>query len=266
MAVQVINIGNVANDGTGDDLREAFIKVNANFEELDLRDDEQTTVSNLGAEGEGLYYNKVNYDLQFKKIIGGDNITLTATDDNITISNDLSAVVQSDVEGDTFVNKEFTFDGRIKYNNVYATFADLPDATTFHGMFAHVHDTGAAYFAHAGAWVELANKDETFTEVAADLTPQLGGNLDAQGFNLLNVGNINAAEITGAFIGNLTGNVVGNVHGYDIRDWAKNNAGFDFGGISPDFTSILELFISTVDVDFGTYGSPADYNVDLGTI
>lgn len=48
MAVQLIQIGNVANDGTGDDLREAFIKVNQNFEELDLRDDEQTTASNLG--------------------------------------------------------------------------------------------------------------------------------------------------------------------------------------------------------------------------
>ena len=32
MAVQTINIGNAANDGTGDDLREAFIKVNNNFE------------------------------------------------------------------------------------------------------------------------------------------------------------------------------------------------------------------------------------------
>ena len=35
MTVQLINIGNVANDGTGDDLREAFIKVNQNFEEID---------------------------------------------------------------------------------------------------------------------------------------------------------------------------------------------------------------------------------------
>ena len=31
MAIQTINVGNLANDGTGDDLREAFIKVNQNF-------------------------------------------------------------------------------------------------------------------------------------------------------------------------------------------------------------------------------------------
>ena len=31
MANSIINIGTLANDGTGDDLREAFIKVNNNF-------------------------------------------------------------------------------------------------------------------------------------------------------------------------------------------------------------------------------------------
>ena len=34
MAIQTINIGTIANDGTGDDLREAFVKVNNNFTEL----------------------------------------------------------------------------------------------------------------------------------------------------------------------------------------------------------------------------------------
>ena len=37
MAINLINIGNIANDGTGDDLREAFVKVNNNFEELDFQ-------------------------------------------------------------------------------------------------------------------------------------------------------------------------------------------------------------------------------------
>jgi hypothetical protein len=34
MTQQVINVGTVANDGTGDPLRTAFIKVNANFAEV----------------------------------------------------------------------------------------------------------------------------------------------------------------------------------------------------------------------------------------
>tara|TARA_B100001093_G_scaffold67502_1_gene57575 strand:+ start:4962 stop:10319 length:5358 start_codon:yes stop_codon:yes gene_type:complete len=41
---------------------------------------------------------------------------------------------------------------RFHYNNLN----DLPSANTYHGMFAHVHATGKAYYAHNGAWVELA--------------------------------------------------------------------------------------------------------------
>ena len=34
MSIETINIGNIANDGTGDDLRSAFIKVNNNFKHI----------------------------------------------------------------------------------------------------------------------------------------------------------------------------------------------------------------------------------------
>ena len=44
MAIQTINIGTIANDGTGDDLREAFVKVNNNFTELDTRDPKRLLV------------------------------------------------------------------------------------------------------------------------------------------------------------------------------------------------------------------------------
>ena len=38
----------------------------------------------------------------------------------------------------------------------YDQLTDLPAAGDWHGMFAHVHATGHAYFAHAGQWVQLA--------------------------------------------------------------------------------------------------------------
>ena len=49
---------------------------------------------------------------------------------------------------------------KVLFGNVYPTLADLPDANTYHGMFAHVHATGKGYFAHGGNWVELANNDD----------------------------------------------------------------------------------------------------------
>jgi hypothetical protein len=38
---------------------------------------------------------------------------------------------------------------------VYSSEADLPPAESNHGMFAHVHATGSAYYAHAGFWIKL---------------------------------------------------------------------------------------------------------------
>ena len=88
MAVQLINIGNVANDGTGDDLREAMVKINSNFEELDLRDDEQTTGVSLGFGASAVFKQKLNYELQFRGLAAGDDITLTQSDSVITIAAD----------------------------------------------------------------------------------------------------------------------------------------------------------------------------------
>ena len=49
----------------------------------------------------------------------------------------------------------------------FDTTASLPSATDYHGMFAHVHAEGAAYFAHNGNWVELANSSSFATDIAA---------------------------------------------------------------------------------------------------
>ena len=49
--------------------------------------------------------------------------------------------------------------GENKIPALYADLASLPSASTYHGMFAHVHATGKGYFSHAGNWLELINKD-----------------------------------------------------------------------------------------------------------
>jgi hypothetical protein len=58
----------------------------------------------------------------------------------------------------------------------YDTEADLPAAGTVHGMFAHVHGTGSAYFAHAGLWVKLASTESpTFTGTVSGITKTMVG-------------------------------------------------------------------------------------------
>ena len=62
---------------------------------------------------------------------------------------------------------------KILYSNVYADLVDLPTASTYHGMFAHVHATGKGYFAHSGNWVELANSSDVPT-ATSNLTNDSG--------------------------------------------------------------------------------------------
>ena len=74
---------------------------------------------------------------------------------------------------------DITSTGKILYSNMYAQTSDLPSASTYHGMFAHVHATGKGYFAHGGAWIELANQTNlsstTTTANAAQVPPTITG-------------------------------------------------------------------------------------------
>ena len=109
--------------------------------------------------------------------------------------------------------------GKVYFKNVFANLEDLPSATDWHGMFAHVHATGKAYFAHAGAWIPLAQESGgTLLQVAADdstvrsigygETLQIAGGggittaSDAEGkitvTASLNLGDINDVTTTGA--------------------------------------------------------------------
>jgi len=86
MTIESINLGNQVNDGLGDNLREAFRKVNANF--ASLSNDLTVTGINIPttSSGEGIFAGKSNNFLQFKKLLAGDKIVLTANDENITIN------------------------------------------------------------------------------------------------------------------------------------------------------------------------------------
>ena len=234
MAVQLINIGNIANDGTGDDLREAFIKTNANFEELDLRDDEQTTAKNLGDTGEGLFFRRNVYDLEFKKISAGSNVTLTADDNKIVIAAD-SGVSDLTITADT---------GNVVLDDSAAlTISGGADIST-----AIVG--GVLTVAYTGV-----------TDLVSDTTPQLSADLDAQANNLLNVGTIATSGITGPLIGNVTGLV----HGIDIRTIAGNDQA-DFGAINPVIENLLQYVIINTDIDWESIVTPNTGIFDLGAI
>lgn len=84
MAIQTINIGNVVNDGLGDDLRTAFQKVNANFSDLSAQ--LTITASNVGTTGSGVFKQKTGTNLEFKNLVSGTKIALNDTGNAIVIN------------------------------------------------------------------------------------------------------------------------------------------------------------------------------------
>ena len=233
MGLQTINIGRLANDGTGDDLREAFIKVNQNFDDLDLRSPESTTVTNLGNTGQGVFAQKVGAELQLKKLVQGSNVTLTSSTTGITI-NATGGLQQLNVVSDS---------GSLQ----------LADGGTL-----NIRGGSGSTTSVAGNVLTI----NSTAEVSSDTTPELGGNLDAGGNDISNVNTLTASNINGA----LTGNVTGLVHGVDIRNIEPNTAGFDFGSLSNDVRGLSDWLIYQTDIDFGSHLSPDPRNFDAGVL
>jgi hypothetical protein len=84
--LQTINIGNYANDGTGDDLRTAFDKVNANFRLINS-EIVITGGTNIGI-GQGIFAqkNNTNAQLEFKSLKAGNGVNLVSDGTSITIN------------------------------------------------------------------------------------------------------------------------------------------------------------------------------------
>lgn len=234
MAIQLIDVGQVANDGTGDDLREAMVKINQNFEELDLRDDEQTTASNIGDIGVGIFSNRVNYDLQFKKIVAGSNINVTPTDTTVVLDVPAIGLQQLVVSADN--------------GSIVLADGDTLNIVGGAGVTTRIIENQLTI-------------ENTSSEIVTDDTPQLGGDLDAQGFSINNVNNFDAANITGF----LRGDVQGNVWGVDIRTLSEYVNDFNFGEILQEISSPLEWLLAGTEFDFGSFQTPELRSVDFGS-
>lgn len=105
-------------------------------------------------------------------------ISSTATGDvQKAASSADNAIVRFDgTSGDTLQNSSITVDdngnlvttGQLWYANVFADFNTLEttvNASTYHGMFAHAHTEGHAYFAHAGDWKQILDTDTVLNDL-----------------------------------------------------------------------------------------------------
>ena len=111
-----------------------------------------------------------------------------------------------------------------KIRFLYPTIASLPSAANYHGMFAHVHDQGKAYYAHNGSWVELITSASVANSYLKNTTDTLTGNLTV-------TGTINATEINTTVVSSSISFSTGsNIFGDETSDKHQFTGSIDLAG------------------------------------
>jgi len=233
MALQTINIGNFVNDGTGDDLRTAFSKINANFDEIDLQGGQANTIHNVGT-GKGLYKEKIGVDLKLKTLLAGPGISITESTNELTINNT--------------ANKFVIFN---------ANTGTLSASSTTQAV--NIVGTNGIVTSISGNTLTITGST---TNLLDDTSPQLGGILDLNGFNIL--GGTGTNITASNFYGTFNGNLLGTVYGIDVRN-INDSISFDFGAINFQLTSPIQYFLAITDIDMGLFTAPNPLGLDLGT-
>jgi hypothetical protein len=126
MAKQTIDYGKQGNDGTGDSIREAFIKVTQNFDELYSAIGDSTGLSiDSIVDFPAIGANKIligdtsGDELNSKNLVNGNGISISIDDNDVTISvNDISTLGTTDDLPEGSTNMYFT--------NIRARSAILP--------------------------------------------------------------------------------------------------------------------------------------------
>ena len=154
--------------------------------------------------------------------------------------------------------------GQNKIPFLYSSMTDLPSAGSYHGAVAHVHATGSLYYAHAGQWWELVNKESdgrvgTGTEVYNVASINSSGIITAAtelNSPLIGVGtDVPANDIQVRKVGNteiqITSDVgsAGLTVGREAGTGNTNNAEFRYGGGLANYSTSQSLDI----VNYGTH-------------
>lgn len=209
MPIQTVNLGTYANDGTGDDLRSAFVKVNENFDYLN----ELVAISgtNLGA-GSPVFVSKSGNNLQFRSITAGSNLTVSSNGTTITVSANNPFV--GNVTGNVTGNADTVTNGVYTTSSINAL-ADVDTSTT-----PPTNGQALVWNTVASQWkpgtVSGGGGGSGITDIVEDTSPQLGGDLDLNGYKIVTSSNSNI-ELdpggTGDIVlqGNLEINSAGNI-------------------------------------------------------
>jgi hypothetical protein len=224
MAIQLVDLGELINDGTGDDLRTAFIKVNNNFGEIEERLPDSISGVNLGTTGEGLFASAVGSVLSFKKISVENNLTINSDANKITLNLNL--------------NEDINLNANISANNFNGSFNGSFDGTFTGNLIGNADTvtngvvTTESYI--NPSWITSLDGSKINGTVTAEFQGDLTGSVFSDNNTLL-VDSANSV-LRGLHIGSLEGDVVGNTSGTHTGAVFGDTTGFHTGNVLGNVT------------------------------
>jgi hypothetical protein len=253
LQVNLVNLGSYPNDGTGDDLRSAFIKSNQNFQSI--ADNVVLDATNLGT-GTPIFVNKSGNTLQFRSIRSNNNNMAISFDSNellLTVEDSINRLIEdtNPILGGTLNLNNFDIEG---FGNINIT-GDIVANTVTANVIGQVSDIGN----HV-----LSDLADVMTAI-----PQPGQALVWNG-STWSPADIELPEqlpsVTSIIAGNnISINPSNGVGDVTIEALIPTFDNYDFGLLS-GARNAFDLIMQFTNIDFGAIGDPSNVTLDLGSI
>jgi hypothetical protein len=301
MSISPLNLGIHPNDGQGDDLRTAFEKTKNNFDYLDsVKIETGENLGTLQPNTHGVYAGKEGVKLKFKSIKQGDNVLITSDDDDNVITirpKDSINAVEEDLNPKLGGN--LNTDGYDIYSldsplNIYVENDDLTlVANNGTVLITGEVVTDSSVSAEAFLGPLIGN-------VLGNITGNVIGNVTGQVSNINNHSLSDLSDVlstmpladqvltwngTAWIPQTITSSITGVskiIAGTNVTISPNNGVGevtinatgggsitelntFDFGNFTNTFTNPITYLLNQVGLDFGSFATPSQFTVDLGS-
>lgn len=256
MTIQKVNIGNIVNDGLGDDLPTAFRKVNDNFSYIE----QNYTISgaNLaGNRGFRVYRDTVSSQLRFRNLVPGRRMAFEETSDAIIISSTQEdSFIQIATDNGTVVANStpyLTIKGQsgntvvAEGSTITVKSSALTSVITDYGTVSVVNNTlqivGSSSVTTRADNNRLLIDTKAFTSVSTED----GGTIDSAVTPVL------------AIVGENGVNVVIDNNRVVIKNSNSKLNVFDFGSVLPA-TDAVQLLLQVSNIDFNSSELSIDFS------
>jgi len=260
---RLVDVGLVANDGTGDDLREAFIKINENVQYIGDRIGSAISGTNLGSVGESVFASVDGANLRFRKINADGNLHVRLVGDVITL--------------------DFRPNSPVSFLGQNITNAGSVTATSFIGPVTG-DVSGNAGTVTNGVYT---TGDQTIGGVKtfnSTINASINGNAGTVTNGVYTTGDQTIAgskTFTSPILANLAGDITGKIKTtvndtyVDVSDLERRINTFDYGVINPvntlidqtkSFKDPISYYLYAVGTDMGTFNNPSEFGIDAGTL